>query len=78
MKTNFENLVICRTISFILLLRFYSYRDTQITPKYSSMESKRRDILQGTNARKVIREVYTFFVLQCTVFGRIIYEKFWS
>ena len=27
---------------------------------------------QGTNARKVISEVYTFFVLQmqCTVFGR--------
>ena len=24
----------------------------------------------GTNARKVISEVYTFFVLQCTVFGR--------
>ena len=27
-------------------------------------------ITQGTNARKVILEVYTFFVLQCTVFGR--------
>ena len=25
---------------------------------------------QGTNARKVISEVFTFFVLQCTVFGR--------
>jgi len=25
---------------------------------------------QGTNARKVISEVYAFFVLQCTVFGR--------
>jgi len=25
---------------------------------------------QGTNARKVILEVYAFFVLQCTVFGR--------
>ena len=25
---------------------------------------------QGTNAKKVISEVYTFFVLQCTVFGR--------
>ena len=24
---------------------------------------------QGTNARKVISEVYAFFVLQCTVFG---------
>ena len=24
---------------------------------------------QGTNARKVISEVYEFFVLQCTVFG---------
>ena len=28
------------------------------------------DLLQGTNARKVISGVYTFFVLQCTVFGR--------
>ena len=27
-------------------------------------------IMQGTNARKVILEVYAFFVLQCTVFGR--------
>ena len=27
-------------------------------------------LTQGTNARKVISEVYTFFVLQCTVFGR--------
>jgi len=25
---------------------------------------------QGTNVRKVISEVYTFFILQCTVFGR--------
>ena len=25
---------------------------------------------QGTNARKVISEVYASFVLQCTVFGR--------
>ena len=25
--------------------------------------------VQGTNARKVIPEVYVFFVLQCTVFG---------
>ena len=25
---------------------------------------------QGTNGRKVISEVYAFFVLQCTVFGR--------
>ena len=25
---------------------------------------------QGTNVRKVISEVYAFFVLQCTVFGR--------
>jgi len=25
---------------------------------------------QGSNARKVISEVYTIFVLQCTVFGR--------
>ena len=25
---------------------------------------------QGNNARKVISEVYAFFVLQCTVFGR--------
>jgi len=25
---------------------------------------------QGTNARKVISEVFAFFVLQCTVFGR--------
>ena len=25
---------------------------------------------QGTNARKVISEVYAFSVLQCTVFGR--------
>ena len=31
---------------------------------------ERRDkIDQGTNARKVISEVYAFFVLQCTVFG---------
>jgi len=28
------------------------------------------DAAQGTNARKVISEVYTFFVLQCIVFGR--------
>ena len=27
-------------------------------------------LCQGTNARKVISEVYTFFVLQRTVFGR--------
>ena len=45
---------------------------------------------QGTNARKVISEVYAFFVLQRTVFGqeskchmesiftKIIYEIFWS
>ena len=26
--------------------------------------------IQGTNARKVISEVYAFFVLQCTVFVR--------
>ena len=26
--------------------------------------------MQGTNERKVISEVYAFFVLQCTVFGR--------
>ena len=26
--------------------------------------------MQGTYARKVISEVYTFFALQCTVFGR--------
>ena len=28
------------------------------------------DCFQGTNARKVISEVYTFFTLQCTVIGR--------
>ena len=27
-------------------------------------------LCQGTNARKVISEAYTFFVLQDTVFGR--------
>ena len=27
-------------------------------------------MMQGTNARKVISEDYSFFVLQCTVFGR--------
>ena len=27
-------------------------------------------IIHGNNARKVISEVYAFFVLQCTVFGR--------
>ena len=27
-------------------------------------------VKQGTNARKVISEVYAFFVLQCSVFGR--------
>ena len=27
-------------------------------------------LVQGTNAMKVISEVYVFFVLQCTVFGR--------
>ena len=27
-------------------------------------------LTQGTNSRKVISEVYAFFVLQCTVFGR--------
>ena len=26
--------------------------------------------IQGTNARKVISEVYALLVLQCTVFGR--------
>ena len=30
----------------------------------------RHNLFQGTNARKVISEVYAFFVLQCTVFGR--------
>ena len=49
--------------------------------------------MQGTNARKVISEVYAFIVLQCTVFERkskqdrssmeciftkTIYEIFWS
>jgi len=32
-------------------------------------------IKQGTNARKVISEVYAFFVLQCTVLGRKIKHK---
>ena len=47
-------------------------------------------LLQGNNARKVISEVYAFFVLQCTLFmggkintwnplkKKIIYEIFWS
>ena len=30
---------------------------------------KHDDQMQGYNARKLISEVYTFFVLQCTVFG---------
>ena len=35
------------------------------------MSMKVKDSLnQCTNARKVISEVYAFFVLQCTVFGR--------
>ena len=37
---------------------------------YSENLKKEHDIHQGTNARKVISEVYTFFALQCTVFGR--------
>ena len=34
--------------------------------------------MQGTNARKVISEVYTFFVLQCTVFGRKVNTRWMS
>ena len=30
---------------------------------------------EGTNARKVISEVYAFFVLQCTVFGRKVNKR---
>ena len=33
---------------------------------------------QGNNARKVISEVYAFFVLQCTVFGRKSKHKTWN
>ena len=32
--------------------------------------SKNFGVIQGTNARKVISEVYAFFVLQCTLFVR--------
>ena len=38
----------------------------RITVNYKRKHSK----AQGTNARKIISEVYAFFVLQCTVFGR--------
>ena len=31
--------------------------------------------MQGNNESKVISEVYAFFVLQCTVFGRISKHK---
>ena len=40
---------------------------------YNLFENAKINLLcynQGTNARKVISEVYAFFVLQCTVFGR--------
>ena len=39
-------------------------------PDQSQKKSREDDWDQGTNARKVISEVYAFFVLQCTVFGR--------
>ena len=35
-----------------------------------SLKHKLVVIVQGTYGRKVISEVYAFFVLQCTVFGR--------
>ena len=38
----------------------------RINVNYKRKHSK----AQGTNARKIISEVYAFFVLQCTVFGR--------
>ena len=38
---------------------------------YTNQKMKTKSaIIQGCNARKVISEVYTSFVLQCTVFGR--------
>ena len=39
-------------------------------PVQSQMKSREDGLDQGTNARKVISEVYAIFVLQCTVFRR--------
>ena len=63
-------------------------------PYHTAGTLEKDELQQGTNARKVISEVYAFFVLQSTVFGRkskhmslsdmesiftqIFYEIFWS
>jgi len=49
-------------ISFLVTKQWYSYKDDLNFYHFS--------LSQGTNARKVILEVYAFFVLQCTVVGR--------
>ena len=47
----------------------YSYKLKCII-KFIKSNVRKTQMRQGTNARKGISEVYAFFVLQCTVFGR--------
>jgi len=53
-----------------LPLRFqvFAFSSDPICRKYTYLSLAWQ--VQGTNARKVISELYTFFVLLCTVFGR--------
>ena len=48
----------------------FDYSDYIVTIDYIDYIEYIMPPTQGTNARKVISEVYAFFVLQCTVFGR--------
>jgi len=53
-------------------LRLYQYRYSCVVcvNSYFDWKSQCDTAIQGCNARKVISEVYTSFLLQCTVSGR--------
>ena len=65
--------------------------ENTVIQKPCSLVDPKLEVSQGNNARKVISEVYAFFVLQCivntrrmsqpdmeSIFTKIIYEIFWS
>ena len=65
--------------SDVIVGQFFGHQNTDTFRIFRDGKSKYRFFFltvrdctrnQGTNARKVISDVYAFFVLQCTVFGR--------
>ena len=69
-----QNISLLQTIAGLLLensspcVKNLNLTEDYLTYWTINVQTDRND--QGTNARKVISEVYAFFVLHCTVYGR--------